>query len=180
MTIPDNVKGIGLQVFYGCTGLRTLYVPVSWKTKYVNGWFWSSYADVPSGCNIIYYEPEEPCTTTGVPHSWLAAYGLGDGTAEGYEAAAMAKAANNVYTVAECYVAGLNPIDKAASFAAYIAFTNGHTVVSWTPDLKEERAYKLLCKRTLSDEKWEEVPDGAVADADGRRFFRVRVELRQE
>ena len=103
-----------------------------------------------------------------------------------HEAAANADAANEVYKVWECYVAGLSPTNEAAAFKVKaISFENGEPVVEWEPDLndggtKSERAYKLLGKRQLSDEKWEEVPDGVDVDTEGWRFFQVRVELPQE
>jgi hypothetical protein len=172
LTIPDSVTDIGNRAFHSCSGLETLYAPASWKTKYVYGYFWSDYADVPSGCEIIYYTL--PKTSTGVPYAWLEEQGLGDGTAEGYEAAAAADAANGAYKVWECYVAGLDPADPAARFTAEIGFTNGTPVVTWTPDLNEKggkaaRAYKVEGRPGMEDE-WG--PTNAAS-----RFFRVRVGL---
>ncbi len=186
VTIPENVTSIGRSAFRGCSALKTLYAPESWETKYVDVsdeeyyydyvfWdyvFWSDYAGVPSDCEIIYYAP--PKTSTGVPYAWLEEQGLGDGTAEGYEAAAAADAANGSYKVWECYVAGLDPADPAARFTAEIGFTNGTPVVTWTPDLNEkggksERSYQVEGRTTMTDE-W-----GATNAAS--RFFRVRVGL---
>ena len=172
VTIGDNVTSIENRAFFDCSGLKTLYAPEPWKTKYVFGVFWSEYAGVPDGCEIIYSAPQK--TSTGVPHTWLAGYGLGDGTAEGYEAAAAAKAANRAYTVADCYVAGLDPTDPAATFSADMTFTNGAPVVSWTPDLNEggtqsARSYEVQGKPTMADD-WD-------ATNSASRFFRVKVEL---
>lgn len=176
VTIPNSETYIGDYAFYNCNNLNMLYVPASWKTKYINGTFWSSYARVPSGCEIIYYEPEEPepATASGVPYSWLAGYGLGDGTMEGYEAAAQAKAANRAYTVAECYMAGLDPTNPSATFTADLTFTNGTTEVSWTPDLNEggaksARSYVVEGKPAMTDD-WD-------ATNSASRFFRVKVAL---
>ena len=86
-----------------------------------------------------------------------------------------------MYKVWECYVAGLSPTNAAAAFKVEaISFVNGEPVVEWDPDLNEDRAYKLLGKRQMSDEKWEKVPNGADVDAEGWRFFQVRVELPQK
>ncbi len=173
LRIPGNVKSLGVGVFDDCSGLKTLYVPASWK-----GTSMLAKAGVPSGCEVV-YEEEPATTTTPVPvaHSWLeenasdilAAHG-GD-----YEAAALADAANKL-PVWQCYVAGLSTTDKGAKFKVKaISVVAGKPVLEWDPDLDGDRAYKLLGKRTLSDEAWEEVPDGA--DAEGWRFFRVRVTL---
>jgi hypothetical protein len=148
-----------------------LYAPESWKTKYVDGKFWSSYASVPLDCEIIYYAPK---TRTGVPYTWLEEHGLGDGTAEGYEAAASAEAANGANKVWECYVAGLDPTDPAATFTAEVVFTNGSPVVSWKPDLNEkdtksERSYEVEGRPTMTN-AWG--PTNASS-----RFFRVKVAL---
>ena len=75
-------------------------------------------------------------------------------------------------------MAGLSTTDKEAKFKVKsLSIVGGKLVVEWDPDLNEERAYKLLGKRTLSDEKCEEVSEGADVDTEGWRFFRVRVEL---
>ena len=113
-------------------------------------------------------------TRTGVPYTWLEEHGFGDGTAEGYEAAASADAANAAYTVADCYVAGLDPTDPAATFTADITFTNGTTEVSWTPDLNEggaksARSYVVEGKPAMADD-WD-------ATNSASRFFRVKVAL---
>jgi hypothetical protein len=175
VVIPDSVTSIGRYVFANCNGLKTLYAPESWKTKYVDYWdrdvFWSTYAGVPSGCEIIYYPPQ---TRTGVPYAWMEEHGFGDGTEEGYEAVAFTNAANGVNKVWECYAAGLDPTNPASTFTAAIAFSNGAPVVSWTPDLNEkntktERSYVLEGTPTLTN-AW-----GPTNSAS--RFFRVKVTL---
>ena len=123
----------------------------------------------------------------GVPCQWLEEHASGILAANGgnYEASALALATNGL-PVWQCYVAGLSTTDAKAAFKVKsISIENGEPVVEWEPDLndggtKSERAYKLLGKRQLSDEKWEEVPDGVDVDTEGWRFFQVRVELPQE
>ncbi len=176
VTLPESVTVIGASVFYYCNALKILYVPESWKTKYVEGKYWSEYALVPEGCKIVYCGPDgpEPVTTTGVPYTWLSEYGLGDGTPAGFETAADATAANGINTVAECYVAGLNPTNKSSTFTATLAFTNGHPVVTWTPDLNEndtrtDRSYVVEGRPSMTN-AW------GVTNASSR-FFRVLVKM---
>ena len=123
---------------------------------------------------------EEGATTTGVPYAWLDGYGLGDGTAAGYEAAANAKAANG-RKVWECYVAGLDPT-KEKNFTAVLSFDeNGKPVIeSVSPDLGAERNYTLQGKKDLMDEEWDDVTDIPDPGAEGYHFFCVGVSLRGE
>lgn len=171
MTIPDSVTDIGWLAFSDCSGLKTLYAPESWKTKYVNEEFWSSYASVPTGCEIIYGAPPESTTTrTGVPYAWLDEHGLGDGTEEGYEAAAEADAANG-RPVWECYVADISPSDSAAAFKATLSFEDGRWVARPDPDRGTARSYTVEgTERLGEDADWGEVTEDS-------RFFRVKVSL---
>ena len=171
MTIPDSVTSIGQRAFAGCSSLETLYAPEFWREKYVDGSFWSSYASVPSSCTIIYYATR---TSTGVPYEWLEEHGFGNGTAEGWEMAATADAANGVNKVWECYVAGLDPTNAASRFTTSISFASGSPEVTWTPDLNENntksvRSYEVEGKTALTDD-WG--PTNAAT-----RFFRVKVDL---
>lgn len=178
VTIPEGVTDIGASAFYYCNALKILYVPESWKTKYVEGKYWSEYALVPEGCKIVYCGPDgpEPITTTGVPYTWFSEYGLGDGTPAGFEIAADATAANGINTVAECYVAGLNPTNKASTFTTTLVFTNGHPVVTWSPNLNENdtrtnRFYLVEGRPTMTN-AWDKTNSAS-------RFFRVKVSLPQ-
>ena len=55
-TIGSGVTNIGYHAFYGCNGLISLFVPASWKSQYVNGVIWSTYASIPATCSIVYYD----------------------------------------------------------------------------------------------------------------------------
>ena len=181
VTISNSVTSIGWGAFEYCRGLKELRVPEVWKSKYVeeewgDTYFWSEYASVPSGCEIIYYEPGESGGAVAVPEEWmdknageiLAANG-GD-----YAAAAKAEAANGM-RVWECYLAGLSTTDAAAEFKVKsMAFVDGKVVVTWDPDLnegdtKKERSYVVEGAETLGG-AW-----GATNAAS--RFFRVKVAL---
>lgn len=67
ITIPDSVTNIGYGVF--TYGLKTLFVPASWQSKYVEGKFWSDYAGVPPGCKVLY----SPLELTESEHIFSAA-----------------------------------------------------------------------------------------------------------
>lgn len=54
LTIPASVAYLEFSALIGLDSLKTLYVPKSWKSKYVNGTFWSTFAAVPSGCKVVY------------------------------------------------------------------------------------------------------------------------------
>ena len=129
---------------------------------------YSAFTDPLTGSSDFTTTTPEP-----VPHEWLAGFGLGDGSPQGYEAAAFAMASNRVNAVWQCYVAGLDPNCATNRFLATIGFDDaGAPVVEWSPDLGTNRVYTVEGKASLSDtnEVWH-APD------EDSRFFRVRVEL---
>lgn len=180
LTIPNSVKSIGQDGFSSCSGLKTLNMPTTWKTKTLEGEFWSAYTSVPARCQIVYYESEAPgaTTTTPVPveHRWLeenatellAAYG-GD-----YETTANAEAANGM-PVWKCYLAGLSTTDEKAKFKVKsLSVADGEVKVEWEPDLNDngtqtERRYIVEGKPMMGN-------DWAQTNA-ASRFFRVKVGL---
>lgn len=96
------------------------------------------------------------------------------------DAAAMLEqpAANPKYTIAEAFVAGLDPTDPEAEFRTEVSFNEkGEPVVGWSPKLSKEeeakRDYIVLGKKNLSDQ-W------SIVDWDEYRynFFSVIVDLR--
>ena len=96
-----------------------------------------------------------------------------------HEAAANADAANEVYKVWECYVAGLSPTNEAAAFKVKaISFVDGEPVVEWEPELVPDEAAKRLYtvygKVRISDSGWSPV-DGDTAEYN---FFQVTVEMK--
>ena len=57
---------------------------------------------------------------------------------------------------------------------------NGKRTVGWSPDLNEgetksERGYRVEGKKAMTDEEWEDVTDVDDLEAEGWRFFRVKV-----
>lgn len=177
--IPNSVTNIGYYAFAFCHHLKTLFVPVSWEMKYVNGVLWNEYARVPDSCTIVYVNPAVPQSTSltpvPVPYAWLAANAGKVLETEGgnYEAAAMAKAANGL-EVWECYVAGVSTTNAGEKLSTTISFSNGVPRVSWFPDLndggrKSERSYMVEGKESMADE-WKTTNAAS-------RFFRVKVAL---
>ena len=121
------------------------------------------------------FQTETWTTPVPVPFAWLDGYPTAlDAFGGDYETFASANAANGVNKVWECYVAGLCPTNATATFEATIVFTNGNSVVHWTPDLnkngtKHERIYTVEGKESLSG-SW-----GPTNEA--TRFFRVKVQM---
>ena len=73
-------------------------------------------------------------------------------------------------------MAGTDPNDPDSTFTARLEMVAGRPVVTYTPDLMEERRYKTLGKRDLGDpnEEWVEVNDGEEGNYN---FFKVTVDL---
>jgi uncharacterized repeat protein (TIGR02543 family) len=119
-----------------------------------------------------------------VPYAWLESGAAAVLAANGgdYEAAAMAMAANGVNTVAECYVAGMNPADDGQFLKATIAVVGEKPVVSSDPRDEETRIYTVYGKKSLTDaeEDWADVTENPDPESEGYRFFRVGVKLRGE
>ena len=112
---------------------------------------------------------ETVTTPVPVPYIWLDQTGLvQDGD---YEAAALADGVNG-RPVWESYVLGLDPTDPASRFLALIEMVDGQAVITWQPDLGQERSYTVEGKESLDDPAWE-------PRKGNHRFFRVRVELPQ-
>lgn len=116
---------------------------------------------------------ETQTTAVPVPYAWLLA-NCPDAVDEYdvYEAVAKQPAANGRLTVADCYVAGLDPNDPAAEFKAVIEMVDGVPVVTPSPDLKDERVYKVLGKTSLEDAGEWQYPTNAL-----HHFFKISVEM---
>lgn len=80
-------------------------------------------------------------------------------------------------TAAEEYVAGTDPNDPNSTLKANIEMVDGKPVITYTPDLLDERKYVTFGKKELDDpdEPWVEVRAGAEADYN---FFKVTVEMK--
>lgn len=78
------------------------------------------------------------------------------------------------------YVSGTNPQDGAERLEARIRMTeDGRVVVEPSVDVPSGRLVKVLGKQSIMDDDWTILPVDADWDADGWRFFRVRVEMEE-
>lgn len=123
-------------------------------------------------------EPTEEYTTTEVPvpYSWIREYY--PGTTD-FDAVAKAKTGKKGANGTELcvwhdYVIGTNPAKLDDVFKAYIEVVNDKAVITWEPDLKDERVYRIWGKTTLENAvNWTELK-GSTA---GYHFFKVSVEM---
>ena len=112
---------------------------------------------------------------SGVPLSWIENQGAAVAGATA-EATANADPDGDGLTTAQEYVAGTDPNDPDSTFTASIEMVDGQPVVTYTPDLMEERQYKTFGKKRLDDpnEEWVEVKEG---EESSYNFFKVTVDL---
>ena len=80
-----------------------------------------------------------------------------------------------VLTLADEFIAGLDPNDPASMLRVEIQMLEGEPRLSWTPDLGSARRYRRFGATRLEGADWREVNDGM---ASGCRFFKVSVELK--
>ena len=211
VTLPASVTELGTQAFYHCDNLRSLiflgdepsvgytcftYSPNIiayrsrervWQTEFKGEWGTVTIM-VVDGLNSV-SEIIEQKTFDGqysllaIPHSWVDAFPKNLQSVDGDYALAVKTIGENGCTVADSYIAGLDPTDPKSTFKTKIEFRNGKPVVSWEPALNgtEEngqckktgvRTYRVLGSTDLKS--WREVNDG---EENEYNFFKVNVEM---
>ena len=110
-----------------------------------------------------------------VPKAWLDSLGVA-GTDGSMEAAAKSDTDGDGFTAAEEYVMGTDPNDPESRLTASIEFVDGKPVITYTPNLLDDRKYIKWGKKDLGDptEEWTPVPEG---QEDNYNFFKVSVEM---
>ena len=112
---------------------------------------------------------------SGIPVSWFESQGLvgADGSAQ---SAASLDPDGDGFTTEEEFIIGTDPTDPDSKFTANIEMVDGKPVITYEPDLLEERKYTTWGKKDLSDpaESWHEVKDGEEGNYN---FFKMTVEL---
>lgn len=78
------------------------------------------------------------------------------------------------FTTAEEYIIGTDPTDPDSTFRAKIKIVDGKTVITYEPDLLEERSYTTWGKKNLSapTADWQKVEKGRESDYN---FFKMTV-----
>ncbi len=110
-----------------------------------------------------------------MPVAWLENLGLVTSGVTAVEAANLDPDGDGLTTSQE-YIVGTDPTDPDSKFTASIEIVDGRPVVTYSPDLLEERRYKKLGKKDIGDpaEPWVEVKEG---EEDAYNFFKVSVDL---
>ena len=136
------------------------------------------------GARIEYLDDSElePIVDISSPSflMWFDMYGKKCGAATPSDAFT-AKAANPRYTLAEAYVAGIDPTDPAAKFTVRIdRVYDGIAEISYDPVLPGSetmlRNYYFLGKENLADPDWTIINEPTYVKY--MRFFKVLVEMR--
>ncbi len=109
-----------------------------------------------------------------IPASWFTNYYESAATSSAADLAAIAAqpAANGVNSVAECYIALLNPTNENGRFTAFITFDDDNNpIIDWDPRDETKREYIVSNSSDLV--KWKKLPSATT-----NSFFKVGVKLK--
>ena len=114
---------------------------------------------------------------SGVPVSWIESQGL-VGSGGSAQPAADLDPDGDGFTTAEEFIIGTDPTDPESKFTASIEMVDGKPVITYEPDLLDERKYTTWGKKDLSnpDENRQKVNAGVEADYNS---FKMSVELQE-
>ena len=71
----------------------------------------------------------------------------------------------------ESYVIGLNPTNEQECFEVSISVIDGKPVLTWSPDLGNDRVYTIWGSSDLSADSWHSPTN------ESDRFFKVKVKM---
>lgn len=120
------------------------------------------------------WEPSYTGTPVPVPYTWFYEQGIGFA---GEEEVIAVEIGENGLPAWQSYAMGLDPKDPDSKLRAFIKVEGGLANVTWTPDLRPKRTYRLYGKESLLDPTWTEC---SPYDEHARRifhFFKVEIEL---
>ncbi len=173
-----EVDGVEAARVDGDSGWRQVVVKVAGNTLHTLSW---TYCKDDGDENMTGIEDcgwVDQITWTAlvngeVPVSWIEGLGVTSDNVNA-QAAASLDPDGDGFTTAQEYLAGTDPTDGDSVLVAGIEIQNDNPVITYTPDLLDERQYTILGKKTLEDAQWVEVEDGEERNY---KFFKVKVEM---
>lgn len=187
---PDNdnwdflavsVDGAEVARIDGETDWRLVTIPVKGEGAHAVTWVCSKdymddeYLDVEDCGWVDQVSWSATIGVSSVPTAWLESLGL----AKGGESAAVVANQDpdgDGFTTEEEYIIGTDPTDPESKFTASIEMVDGKPVITFEPNLLDERQYTTWGKKDLADpgENWREIKAG---DEPNYNFFKMSVGL---
>jgi hypothetical protein len=171
LTVPESVEAIGAGVFLWCPGLKTLYLPSTWKDTSIL----DDSGGVPPGCKVVYV----PTRAERRYADWVREWG-----ADPEELPASGDKDGDGVPNWDEFLAGTNPLDPADTLQASIRAVDGHLRVQ-PLHAASGRVYRVSGTPWLVSENgdspvWSSVDSDKALEDGELRFFRVGAELAEE